>query len=287
MINTSYLKYFFDAVRTGSISQAARFNHVSQSAVSQGIAKLESSLNCTLISHQPNRFRPTEEGRRLYESSKSIFQAIQRSVDELTGQTTITFACYHSFALTVLPKIVKRAQLELPHLRINFRLGNYFAIKELIKKRVVDFGIMIDNDDLSSFDCHKLMEGEYRLYAAKGTRDIAKLPFLIDNEERKETNLLKSLYKARYDKELPVLMEVMSWSVVTRLAEEGLGIALAPDYIAQVSSKLKPVLSELNPAPYKIFACFEKNIEPSVHEREFLKLFMGIGPSSESFLSAC
>lgn len=274
-LNILYLKYFFDAVRTGSISQAARFNHVSQSAASQGIAKLESSLKCTLISHQPNRFCLTEDGKRLYESSKSIFQAIQKAEDDLSGkkQVTLNFACYHSFALTILPQVIKRAKKELPHLRFTFRLGNYFAIKEMIKKRVVDFGIMIDNDSLSSFDCYKLMEGEYCLWAAKGIKNIGDLPFLLDNDERLETTKLKELYKAKYGKDLPVLMEVMSWSVVSRLAEEGLGIALAPDYIVQASSKLKPVLSKLNPARYKIYACFEKNNRPGVHEQEFIGLF--------------
>lgn len=274
-LNILYLKYFCDAVRSGSISAAARLNHVSQSAASQGIAKLEASLKSTLISHQPNRFRVTEEGRKLFESAKSIFQAIQRTEDELSGnkEATLTFACTHSFALSCLPKYIKLAQTELPHIRLNFRLGQYFAIKDMIKKGVIDFGILIDNDDLTAFDCYQIMEGEYRLWAAQKAENIEQLPFMLDNEERMETNLLKALYKSRYGKELPVLMEVTSWTVVLRLAQEGLGIGLAPDYIVQDNSMLKPVLPELNPAHYKLYAVFEKNNTPSRYAQSFLDLF--------------
>jgi len=275
-LNILYLKYFCDAVRSSSISAAARLNHVSQSAVSQGIAKLEVSLQSTLISHQPNRFRVTQEGKKLFDSAKAIFQAIQKTEDDLSGDhvVTLTFACTHSFALSCLPRYLKLAQKKLPNLRLNFRLGQYFAIKEMIKMGVVDFGILIDNDDLTSFDCYQLMEGEYRLWAAQSAVNIDQLPFLLDNEERIETNLLKTRYKASYGRELAVLMEVSSWAVVARLAQEGLGIGLAPDYIVHDNQQLKVVLPELNPAPYKLYAVFEKNNIPSSYAQSFIDLFI-------------
>lgn len=142
----------------------------------------------------------------------------------------------------------------------------------MIKKQVIDFAILIDNDDLSPFDCYQIQEGSYRLFAAKGVKELSKLPFLLDNEERAETVRLKELYKLLYGKEMPVLMEVMSWSVVMRLAEEGLGIALAPDYMVEGFPNLKPVLPKLNPSRYKIYAVFEKNSRPSPHEEAFIKL---------------
>lgn len=274
-LNLLYLKYFCDSVRSGSISTGARLNHVSQSAVSQAIAKLELELNVTLISHQPNRFKVTEEGRRLFESAKTIFQAIQQCEDELSERksATITFACTHSFAFHCLPKQLKEVQTTLPHIRLNVRLGQYFSIKEMLKKGVVDFGILIDNDNLTPFDCYQIHEGQYRLWASSKVKNCESLGFLLDNDERIETNLLKERYKTLYGKELPVFMEVSSWSVISRLVQEGLGIGLAPDYVAQENSKLKAVLSELNPCPYKLYAVFEKNNQPSRYAQEVIELF--------------
>lgn len=273
-LNLLYLKYFCDAVRSGSISTAARLNHVSQSAVSQGIAKLEKDLQSTLISHQPNRFKVTEEGKLLFESAKSVFQAIQRCEDDISGDkaVTINIACTHSFAFYCLPKKIKLAQKKLSHIRLNVRLGQYFAIKEMIKKGVVDFGLLIDNDNLSSFDCYPIQDGEYRLWVSDKAARPHELPFLLDNEERVETNLLKQRYRELNKKELPVLMEVSSWAVIARLVQEGVGIGLAPDYIAQETSGIKAILPKLNPGRYTLHAVFEKNNPPSRYAQSVIDL---------------
>jgi DNA-binding transcriptional LysR family regulator len=273
-LNLVYLKYFCDSFRSGSISAAAKLNFVSQSAVSQGINKLELSLGLKLISHQPNRFKVTEEGRRLFARAKDIFKAIERVEDFLAdNQGRITFGCTHSFALFCLPRYLKLAKEFLPSLRINFRLGQYFNIKDWIKNGTIDFGILLDNEDLSPFDKHPLIEGTYRLYVAKEVHEPTELFFLLDSEERIETNLLKSRYRSLHGKELPILMEVSSWSVVTKLVQEGLGVGLFPDYIAYANQEIKPVLEELNPMDYTLYALFEKNMEPSLHALQFLELF--------------
>lgn len=273
-LNLFYLKYFCDAVRSGSVSAAGKLNHVSQSAVSQGINKLEKSLGCTLISHQPNRFKVTEEGKQLFTRAKHIFKAIEMTEDFLTEDSgRITFGCTHSFALSCLPQYLKLANKHQPNLKINFRLGHYYNIKEWIKNGTIDFAILLDNDDLSSFEQYPIHQGVYRLYVSKDAQDPASLPFLLDLEERIETNLLKNSYRELYGKELPILMEVSSWSVIAKLVKEGLGIGLCPDYIAHENRDLKPVFEELNPMKYTLYALFEKNMTPPVHALEFLKLF--------------
>lgn len=273
-LNLIYLKYFCDAVRIGSISAAGRLNHVSQSAVSQGINKLESNLGCTLISHQPNRFKVTEEGKQLFIHAKQIFKAIQATEDFLAeDQGRITFGCTHSFALSCIPHYIKLAAKHLPNLRINFRLGQHYNIKDWIKKGTIDFGFLLDNDDLSSFERYTLHQGAYRLYVSEEAVDPHSLPFLLDSEERIETNLLKTTYRSLYGKELPILMEISSWSVIIKLVQEGLGIGLCPDYVVRESKGLKPIFEELNPMNYTLYALFEKNTCPTTHALKFLELF--------------
>lgn len=282
-LNLVYLKYFCDAVRCGSISAAAKLNFVSQSAVSQGINKLEGNLGKALISHQPNRFKVTEEGKQLFTHAKMIFKSIQTTEDFLAKKEgTITFGCTHSFALSCLPQYLKLAKEHLPNLRINFRLGNYFLIKELIKIGTIDFGILLDNEDLSQFEKYPLHNGSFRLYVSKHIEDPTPLSFLLDSEERMETNLLKTRYRNLHGAELPILNEVSSWGVIAKLVQEGLGIGLFPDYIAHANSDLKPIFEELNPMKYTLFALFEKNMTPSAHSKGFLDLFSQFPISSES-----
>jgi DNA-binding transcriptional LysR family regulator len=260
--NLINLKYFLDVVKTGSFGESAKHNHVSQSAISQAIAKLEEALEYPLFSHQPGRCKVTEKGMQLFEGAQEIFQTLQRVENAITEQDggVITFACTHSFAIELLPDYLKQASIAFPSLKINFRLGHYHSIKEWLKKGMIDFGILLDNDDLSLFDCKKLFQGHFLLYAAKKCNDPSGLGFLLDSDERRESNFLKKHYMDRYKKELPVCMEISSWEVIANLTEAGLGIGLFPDYVAKKREKqLKVVFSDLKPTPYTVYAVFKKN----------------------------
>lgn len=269
--NLIYLKYFCDAVRFGSISASAKENFVSQSAISQAIGNLEKSLNKELITHQPNRFKVTKEGQIVFEKAKQVFDSVSALEDSLMGEEGMTgridFACMHSFALALLPLHLQKTKKEWPKLHVNFRLAHTDIIKELLKKGIIDFGIVLDNEDLSGFDRYELYQGEYRLYKSTKESKEKNLPFIL-SEERLETNLLKSSYKKQYHHEMDVLMEVSSWEVIANLTEEGLGIGFFPDYVSKRKKFLEKYPLKVDPIPYKIFAIYlkgsklPKNVEP-------------------------
>ena len=266
--NFLYLKYFFDAARLGSVSQSAKNNFVSQSAISQAIIKLEKSMGCGLIIHQPNRLKLTEEGKKLFESSRAIFQAIQKAEETFfTDQPkTIEFACTHSFAIAFLSERLKQVRKLYPALQVNFRLAHAFDIMDWVKKGMIDFGILLDNSDLSPFHSEEIWAGYYQLYISPKYDETEPPQFLLDSEERIETNLLKKSYTAKYGKPLSVLMEIAN------LVEEGLGIGFFPDYVAKKHPTLTPYKDDIVTIPYKIYAIFATNAERSTHITEFLSV---------------
>lgn len=262
-LNLVYLKYFCDAVRHSSISLSAKENYVSQSAISQGIAKLEQALGKELILHRSNRFRVTHDGQMVFESAKAIFESMRDLENTLHAKDgeifgKIEFACTHSFALAILPEFLVRMKKEWPNIHINFRLAHTDVIKELLKKGLIDFGIVLDNEDFSSFSCRELYCGNYGLYVAKNSNN-EDLPFIL-SEQRLEINTLKAAYQTEFKKEMNVLMEVSSWEVIASLTEAGLGIGFFPDYVALRRNKyLKPYELDLKPIQYRIFAILEKS----------------------------
>lgn len=275
-LNLIYLKYFCDAVKLGSISASARENFVSQSAISQGISALEKSLNQELITHQTNRFKATQEGLVVFEKAKQVFNSItdlENTLiqDEGTVTGRIDFACMHSFALALLPQCLQKVRKEFPKLHVNFRLAHTDVIKELIRKGIVDFGIVLDNDDLSSFDCYEIYRGKYRLYVSKKHAKERNLPYIL-SEERVETNLLKNSFR-KHKHKMEVLMEVSSWEVIANLTEEGLGIGFFPDYVAIKRKKfLEECPIKFDSIPYKIFAIFSKAKKIPNNVEAFLEL---------------
>lgn len=280
VFNVYYLKYFFDAVKFGGLSESAQKNFVTQSAISQAIRKLEKHFGVPLITHHPNKLKLTFEGELLYESSKRLFASIEElsesvmnKAGEVRGSTE--FACSHSFALALLPVHMKQFQKNYPGIKISFRLAHTDAIKKWVQRGIVDFGIVLDNDDLTAFEKEEIYNGHYKLYYSSKIKNHSKLPFIM-SEEQKETVELKKLYYNKYKKDLEKGLEVSSWEVIASFADQGLGIGFMPDYVAANKKGLKVLNLGLDPIPYKIYAIHSKSCPINQASQRFLDFFKDI-----------
>jgi len=66
MVSLEWYRSFVEVYRVGTVSRAAEVLHLTQPAVSQHIAALESTLGTALFQRMPRRTLPTEAGKRLY-----------------------------------------------------------------------------------------------------------------------------------------------------------------------------------------------------------------------------
>lgn len=281
-MNLIYLKYFYDAALAKSISAAARSNFVSQSAISQGIQKLEHSLKKPLITHRRNVFKLTMEGEIVFEACKDLFKLInnlqtclETDSNELRG--TLLFACSHSISLSLLPKPLSLLKKEFPLVKPSFRLANTTQTMNLILQGSIEFGIVLDNTDLSRFDKIKLDQGFFQLFYSDKF-NIGKeiqTEYLL-TEDQKETLLLKDAFRERYKKDLVTQMEISSWEVIANFIEQGIGIGLIPDFLTRGvhrQAKFKVYDLALPPLPYNIYAIYPKREQLSKNAQYFLSLF--------------
>ncbi len=259
--NITFLRYFFSAGQAKSISKAAKENYVSQSAISQGISKLEVALGKQLITHEKNRLQLTTDGLLLLDMCKQVFNVfseIEDAFNETDGvfKGKLSFACTHSFALSLLPPYLGRLAQMKTAIEPVLRFGHTGTIVELVKKGDVDFGIVLDNEDFSAFHCREIYRGEYQLYKAKKLPKQTMNKFIL-SEERREVSLLRQ-HLQDSGVEMTSCMEVSSWEVIASLTEHGLGIGFLPDYIIGKRS-LIPCDYSTPVIPYRILAIFSKN----------------------------
>lgn len=272
--NVTFLRYFFSAGQTKSISKAAKENFVSQSAISQAISKLETALGKQLITHEKNRFQLTTDGLLLLDKCKKIFELfseIEDDFNETEGvfKGKLSLACTHSYALSLLPPHLGRLSQLWPYIEPVLRLGHVGLIVELVKKGDVDFGIVLDNEDFSGFHCQEIYKGEYRLYRAKKRSGQAMNKFII-SEERKEVSLLRQHLQDN-GVDMSSYMEVSSWEVIASLTEQGQGMGFLPDYIVG-KRLLVPCEYPFPPIPYRIFAIYSKNRNLARNAKMFIDL---------------
>ena len=66
MISFEWYRSFIEFYRAGTLSGAAQVLHLTQAALSQQVAALESALGNHLFQRTPRRMVPREAGKRLY-----------------------------------------------------------------------------------------------------------------------------------------------------------------------------------------------------------------------------
>lgn len=283
MINLSHLKFFCDAVALKSVSESAKKNFVTQSTISQGIAKLEIVLGVQLVTHSRKNFQVTEEGRIVYEQASYIFKAVRDLNNKISeGRQlvagTIDFVCTNSLGMSFIAPAFKKMQMDFPQVNMRFKLGSLHFIRNSLHENRAEFAIVVYDKDFSQFNKHPLYKGHIHLYQShESSSDHIEEGILIDDVEGMHVTNLRDHFKGRYGRELKIKAELNSWEVVARFTERNIGVGFFPDYIT--SGKRLPSI-EIHPLDfphfdYQICAIYNKGEKLSRASSAFIDQFSG------------
>ena len=112
-------KIFSDLVESQSFSRAAKINSITQSAVSQQLRAMEKHFRVLIVDRSQKQFRLTQEGEKLYDSSKDILYRYEKLNNELLEMKkvisgTIHISTIYSIGLHELPTYITRFLKDFP-----------------------------------------------------------------------------------------------------------------------------------------------------------------------------
>lgn len=117
-MNITTLKYFKEIVESKSISKVAQNSHISQSALSQIIQKLESELGYQLLNRSNKGVYPTDMGHIVYKYSDTMIKVNKKMEEELHSKKqkleNVTINGYPSFINYSLPCILYKIKKKFP-----------------------------------------------------------------------------------------------------------------------------------------------------------------------------
>ena len=85
------LRYFHEAARFQHVGKAARFVHISPSAVSAAIAALEAELDCKLFDRQGKTIALTDQGKLLKERAEKLLEQVSGIKEVVHGKEIASF----------------------------------------------------------------------------------------------------------------------------------------------------------------------------------------------------
>lgn len=150
------LMYFCTVVEQGQISRAARVLNMSQPPLSQRIKELEDELGVTLIIRDGRNWQITEAGRVLYERAHQLLAMLEEIPLEVKnaedGFSSKLVVGATTMCLSRLLQVAPIMHNEFPNLRFKLVIGDSNFLEKMLKKRQIDFAIMLPASDPEAFE---------------------------------------------------------------------------------------------------------------------------------------
>lgn len=184
--------HIFNAVaEAGNISKAAKTLYISQPAISRAVSKLEQNLSVKLFIRSSRGVHLTEEGKLLYEHTKSAFDSLRQGEENLRRINNLGAGQLHIGVSTTLCKHILMPYLQsfiqqYPHIQVNVQCHSTFEILDLLEEGKIDIGLISEPGSLRNLEFLTVTEVEDIFVATETYIKNLKL------REQEEANLSKT-----------------------------------------------------------------------------------------------
>lgn len=145
-ISNRVLQAFLVLAEVRKFTVAAERCHMSQSALSQLIARLEDRVGVRLFERGTRSVSLTPEGERLVVSAKRITSELETALGDLRAIATleqghVSMAVVPSLAAYWIPQILRQYRQQFPKIRLHLHDASSARCHEMVRQGMVDFSL--------------------------------------------------------------------------------------------------------------------------------------------------
>lgn len=150
--------HIFNAVaEAGNISKAAKTLYISQPAISRAVSKLEQNLSVKLFIRGSRGVHLTEEGKMLYEHTKTAFDSLRQGEETLRRINSLGIGQLRIGVSTTLCKYILMPYLQQfieahPHIQVTIQCHSTFETLELLEEGKIDIGLVGEPSNLHTLE---------------------------------------------------------------------------------------------------------------------------------------
>ncbi len=236
------VELFITSARMNHLGKAATFHHLSQSAASTAICRVEAAFGSTLCTHEKRRFCLTREGQVLLPRLESWIKRLRELVVS-QDQIPLRLVTTHAIAQIAAPAVLSLDLIDFQHMRPDR------AYAAILQGRA-DIALVLDNAPWKGVLATELGCGHFRLYAKCPS---APLKSVLLPEEQIEVLALQQTWFDTHGYPLAVKSRIPSWSLIAQICAESEEIGFLPDFLARKFS-LSPVPWQPALSSYRLLA---------------------------------
>lgn len=255
--NPYQITAFTQAARSRSFSQAAVTIGVTQSSITQHVAKLEQSMGVQLFVRRRNGLELTQSGRELFAVTDRWLTIDEQISEQVENYTALDGGHLRITATAPRPALPIIAQFNrlYPKVQIEFSLFNWTQNSAMLKKRDVDISFMTDPKIDDSLSTEKIEDVRYLAFVRYdhrlARRNSISLKELVNEaiivpEDGSLTQRIFFNAASENSFVFPNLIKMTTFAVVKEAILHGLGIGLLlEDSVSQTDRLIGLEIKEL------------------------------------------
>lgn len=255
------LELFITAAHLKNLGKAASLHHLSQSAASAAIQRVEIAFGKPLCTHEKRQFGLTQEGQQLLPRAESWVRALHETV-ATQAPVPLRLVTTHAIARVSIPTILSLENIELKLMRPD---SAYAAILH----DEADIALVLDNAPWEGVIATEVGKGCFQLYSTQTETQPG--PVLLP-EDQIEVLTLQQRWQQVYNTPLAIKARLPSWSLIADICAHSSEVGFLPDFLA-LQLRLHPVSWQPAPSRYRLLAlyrnggsAFQKRLEPLLRQ---------------------
>jgi DNA-binding transcriptional LysR family regulator len=236
------LQAFAAVAELKSFSTAAKAVHVSQSAFSRRIAKLEGVLGVRLLDRSTRSVSLTGVGRDFAHKVRHMLDGLDESllgIREIGGARTgeVTIACVPTAVYYFLPQVLREYHARFPRVRIKVHDASANEVLSVVANGEADFGVNFVGSSEPGIEFNTFLEERFVLACRKdhplATRrrvawsELCKFDFMTVSKSSGNRLLMDFALAGLRDRPTAIY-EAQHVTTLLGLVEAGMGVAAVP-----------------------------------------------------------
>lgn len=242
------VELFITAAHMKNLGKSASFHHLSQSAASTAIQRVEAAFGVSLCAHEKRQFRLTREGQILFPRLENWVKQLRDLVFS-KEQIPIRLVTTHAIAQIAVPALLSMDKIDFKYMRPNH------AYRAILHDEA-DIALVLDNAPWKGVIAAEMGKGYFQLYSKD--REAPLKPVLLP-EDQMEVLALQQSWQQVYGYSLPVKSRIPSWSLIATICANSSEVGFLPDFLAK-TLELSPVLWQPATSHYRVLAIY-RNIQ--------------------------
>ena len=256
------LRYFLVLAKTGSITAAAEYLHLTQPTLSRQLADLEYRLDTQLFIRGSRQITLTEDGEKLRCRAEEILALVERTEQEfkpasesLSGD--IYIGSGETVVMSHLIYLMHQFQQDYPLVNFHIISGDGNDVLEKLNQGLLDFGVLLmEGAYLNSYDILELPERDVWGLLMRKDNSLTEKEFITADDLRHiplisaRQDQISDFFSRWLKYDYQELNVVATYNLIfnaTLMVEQGIGCALGLDKLANTGQDSALTFRPLQP----------------------------------------